>query len=211
MKRNGVEELQANGQEPLGVCVGRNGRKIEQSISYMLQHLNQPLHVATLAAAVSVSPSHYSALFKRWTGCSPIDYFIHLRMQLACRLFDRTSLNVKEVAAALGYDDPFYFSRIFKSVNRLAPSEYRMMPEKIKDDVRRTILPKALSWPESHDANQATLGRSLPGNGRARADSKGTPPLLRVFESSERTNKIGVVSRNHEEHRILHSRRKNFC
>ena len=51
MKRNGIEQLPTNGQGPLGICVGR---KIEQSIYYMLQHLNQPLHVATLAAAVSV-------------------------------------------------------------------------------------------------------------------------------------------------------------
>ena len=147
MKESGMGQL--NSQDPPRVR-GRRGRrnkggsgqeaarKIEQSISYMLQHLNQPLHVATLAAAVNVSPSHYCALFKRWTGCPPIDYFIHLRMQHACQLFDSTSLNVKEVAAALGYDDPFYFSRLFKAVNRVAPSEYRVMPEKVKATVRNT-------------------------------------------------------------------------
>ncbi len=210
MKRNGIEQLPTNGQEPLGICVGRNGRKIEQSIYYMLQHLNQPLHVATLAAAVSVSPSHYSALFKRWTGCSPIDYFIHLRMQQACRLFDCTSLNVKEVAAALGYDDPFYFSRTFKSVNRVAPSEYRMLPEKTKDTVKRTALQKALALSESNGANQETFGRPIPGNGRAGADQKTMPPLLSIFESSERTSET-VAPGNHEEHRVLHARRKNLC
>ncbi len=36
-------------------------------------------------------------------------------------------MSVKEVAAALGYDDPFYFSRIFKSVHDVAPSDYRAM------------------------------------------------------------------------------------
>jgi AraC-like DNA-binding protein len=137
MKSNGIERLPANGHRWVGVLAepdesfaGDNGvshaaQKIEQSISYMLEHLNQPLQVATLAAAVNFSPSHFSALFKRWTGCPPIDYFIHLRMQQACRLFESTSLNVKEVAAVLGYDDPFYFSRVFKSVNQLAPTEYR--------------------------------------------------------------------------------------
>jgi AraC-like DNA-binding protein len=80
-------------------------------------------------------------LFKRWTGHQPIEYFIHLRMQQACWLFDSTSLNVKEVAAALGYDDPFYFSRTFKMVNQVAPSEYRLMPEKSKDALKRAALP----------------------------------------------------------------------
>ena len=162
MKRSGIEQWQTNGRKALGLPVRHNGqpvsngngesdmvRKIEQSISYMLQHLNQPLHVSTLAAAVSVSLSHYSALFKRWTGYPPIDYFIHLRMQQACQLFDSTSLNVKEVAAALGYEDPFYFSRTFKSVIRVAPSEYRMMPKSQKDMVRNAASFPQLPVPRS--------------------------------------------------------------
>jgi AraC-like DNA-binding protein len=100
-------------------------QKIEQSISYMQQHLDKPLPVATLAVLANMSPSHYTALFKRRTGCAPIDYFIRLRMRQACHMLAATSLNVKDVAAVLGYEDPFYFSRLFKSVNQIAPSDYR--------------------------------------------------------------------------------------
>ncbi len=100
-------------------------RRIEQSIAYMQQHLDKPLHVSTLATLANVSPSYYTVLFKRQTGSAPIDYFIRLRMQHACHLLEATSFSVKEVAAALGYEDPFYFSRIFKSVNEVAPSAYR--------------------------------------------------------------------------------------
>jgi AraC-like DNA-binding protein len=143
MKRNGIEQLQANGQEALGILARRGewpigigeleiARKAKQSITYMMQRLDQPLHLANLAAAVNFSPSHFSALFKSWTGSSPIDFFIHLRMQHACWLLDNTSMKVQEVAAALGYDDPYYFSRAFKSVNRVAPSEYRLTPDKLK-------------------------------------------------------------------------------
>lgn len=119
-------------------------RKVGQTIAYMLQHLNQHLEVATLAALVNISPSHFFALFKRRTGCAPIDFFIRLRMQHACQLLEGTSLNVKEVAGVLGYDDPFYFSRTFKAVNHVAPSEYRMMPREMKDVVRNAALPPAL-------------------------------------------------------------------
>jgi AraC-like DNA-binding protein len=93
----------------------------------MTQHLNKPLPVARLAALANISPSHFFALFKRHTGCAPIDYFIRLRMRRASDLLSTTSLSVKEVAAVLGYDDQFYFSRVFKSVNRVAPSEYRAL------------------------------------------------------------------------------------
>jgi transcriptional regulator GlxA family with amidase domain len=116
--------------------------RIEQSVAYMTQHLNQPLQVATLAARVSISPSHFFALFKRRIGLAPMDYFTRLRMERACRLLEATSLSVKEVAAELGYEDPFYFSRVFKSVNQLAPSDYRMAWRNAagKDRVARPVM-----------------------------------------------------------------------
>ena len=99
--------------------------RIEQSVAYMTQHLDRPLQVATLAAQANISSSHFFALFKRRIGSAPMDYFTRLRMQRACGLLEGTSLSVKEIASELGYDDPFYFSRVFKSVNRVAPSDYR--------------------------------------------------------------------------------------
>ena len=103
-------------------------RKVGRSIAYMREHVNQPLQVATLAAYAKVSPSHFFALFKQITGCPPMDYFIRLRMRHACWLLDSTRASVKEVAAAMGYDDPFYFSRVFKAVNQVPPSRYRKSP-----------------------------------------------------------------------------------
>jgi AraC family transcriptional regulator, arabinose operon regulatory protein len=102
-------------------------QKINQSIAYMKQHLETPLQVSTLAALANLSPSHYTALFKQHTGYSPIDYLIRLRMHWACQLLDTTDLPVKSIAASLGYDDPFYFSRIFKTVNETSPSDYRLL------------------------------------------------------------------------------------
>ncbi len=201
MKRNGIERLPVTASRSFGLPAKRGERdvsngeshvaqKVEQSISYMLQHLNQPLHVATLAAAVNVSPSHYSALFKRWTGCPPIDYFIHLRMQHACRLFDSTSLNVKEVAAALGYDDPFYFSRTFKAVNQVAPSEYRMLPEKQKDSIRSGALSAALSYTEDDRTLPGENGQRVNGHGLTKAGRKIDSSPLPVLEPLEGITEI---------------------
>jgi AraC-like DNA-binding protein len=123
-------------EETKGVCQNQNERsadcgapeairRIEQSVAYMTQHLDRPLQVATLAAHVNISPSHFFALFKRRIGSAPMDYFTRLRMQRASRLLESSSLSVKEIAAQLGYEDPFYFSRVFKSVHGLAPSDFR--------------------------------------------------------------------------------------
>jgi AraC-like DNA-binding protein len=189
MNRNGFEQrLPMHGRGLFGIPAARKGRraanseshvarKIEQSISYMLRHVNQPLQVATLAAAVNVSPSHYSALFKRWMGIPPIDYFIHLRMRYACQLFDSTSLNVKEVAALLGYEDPFYFSRTFKAINRIAPSKYRMLPEKQKMMVRNAASISAAPGPGNNGNNQGETDRRAACYEPVESRMKVIPPL----------------------------------
>jgi AraC family transcriptional regulator, arabinose operon regulatory protein len=105
-------------------------RKIDQSIAYMMRHLDRPLQISELAQTAHISPSHFFALFKRWTGFSPIDYFIGLRMHHAGRLLTGTNMSVKETAAALGYDDPFYFSRVFKLVHGMAPRDFRLKTER---------------------------------------------------------------------------------
>ncbi|HEV2438254.1 MAG TPA: AraC family transcriptional regulator [Verrucomicrobiae bacterium] len=111
--------------------------KIDESVGYMLQHLNMPLQVATLAARVDLSKSHFTVLFKRYVGGTPIDYFIRLRLRQACHLLEDTRMSVKEIAYTLGYDDPFYFSRIFKSFNHIAPSNYRLRKGKTEEAARR--------------------------------------------------------------------------
>lgn len=112
------------GGRPNGLVSDIAGR-IQRSIAYMTEHLDKPLQISVLAAQASVSPSHYFALFKQQIGRPPIDFFIHLRMDHARELLDSTSSSVKEIAAIVGYQDQFYFSRVFKSVHRMAPTEYR--------------------------------------------------------------------------------------
>ena len=84
-------------------------RKIAQTIAYMREHLDQPLQVANLAAVANVSPSYYFALFKRWTGCAPMAYFTHLRMQRACHLLDATSASIKGLPPRWATTTPFTF------------------------------------------------------------------------------------------------------
>jgi AraC family transcriptional regulator of arabinose operon len=100
-------------------------QKISRTLTYMKQHLDQPLHLDTLAALANLSRSRYTALFKEQTGFAPIDYFNRLRMHRACQLLDTTDLTVKSVAIRLGYHDPLYFSRVFRSITEVSPVEYR--------------------------------------------------------------------------------------
>ena len=104
-------------------------QRISQTIAYMKQHLDRSLPLDSLASMASLSRSRYTELFRQQAGYAPIDYFIRLRMHHACQLLDTTRFSVKEVAATLGYTDPLYFSRVFRSVNDLTQTEYRKLPK----------------------------------------------------------------------------------
>lgn len=99
---------------------------VEMSISYMQQHLSQLLSLEEIARSVNFSTSHYSALFRKKTGYSPIEYFNHLKVQRACQYLHFTDLRVKEIADKLGFDDPYYFSRLFSKLMGMSPNQYRV-------------------------------------------------------------------------------------
>jgi AraC family transcriptional regulator of arabinose operon len=98
---------------------------LEAVQNLMLEHIGQPLDLNTLAAAASLSKYHFSNKYKGLTGSSPIKHFLNMKMEHACHLLDSSQLSVKGVAAALGYDDPLYFSRQFSKTVGLSPRAYR--------------------------------------------------------------------------------------
>lgn len=98
---------------------------IEQSVQYLREHLAEPVNVADLAASVSLSPSHFSALFKRHTGHPVLRYVTMLRMARARELLHVTNWTVANIAEEVGYPDPFYFARQFKKVHGVSPREHR--------------------------------------------------------------------------------------
>jgi transcriptional regulator GlxA family with amidase domain len=110
--------------------------KIEDVLQYMAINLDKQLTVSNLAGLARISPSHFFALFKRQTGRAPIEFFIHMKVHRACELLDETSLSIKEIAATLGYDDQFYFSRVFKSVTEFAPTQYRLLVPQARQQIK---------------------------------------------------------------------------
>jgi AraC-like DNA-binding protein/mannose-6-phosphate isomerase-like protein (cupin superfamily) len=99
---------------------------VEMSISFMQQHIASLLSLEIIARSVNFSTSHYSALFRKKTGYAPIEYFNHLKIQRACQYLHFTDLRVKEIADKLGFDDPYYFSRLFSKLMGMSPNQYRV-------------------------------------------------------------------------------------
>ena len=98
---------------------------LTKSIEFMRANVLRSLTLQELSRQAGLSPTRYSTLFRDQTGSSPVEHHIRLRMQAACHYLDATALSIKEVAAKLGYDDPYYFSRIFQKTLGCSPLAYR--------------------------------------------------------------------------------------
>lgn len=101
------------------------GDIITRTIDHMRKNLHTRLTVEEMASKNRLSVSHFSSLFRKATAMPPLDYFIHLKMQKACQLLYFGTNHVKEIAMELGYDNPYYFSRLFKKYIGTSPKEYR--------------------------------------------------------------------------------------
>ena len=103
----------------------QHGFNLERVQSFMLGNISQQLDLDTLAATARLSKYHFANKYKSLTGYSPIKHFLNMKMEHACHLLDSSNLSVKGVASALGYDDPLYFSRLFRKTIGLSPRAYR--------------------------------------------------------------------------------------
>ena len=98
---------------------------LEEVQNFMLEQIGRQLDLDTLAATAKLSKYHFANKYKTLTGYSPIKHFLNMKMEHACHLLDTSELSVKGVAAALGYDDPLYFSRLFSKTIGMSPRSYR--------------------------------------------------------------------------------------
>jgi AraC-like DNA-binding protein/mannose-6-phosphate isomerase-like protein (cupin superfamily) len=98
---------------------------VDRSIEYMQNHLDKALTLESIASEINLSVSHYSNVFRKKTGYSPVVYFNHLKIQHACRYLQFTTLRINEIATKLGIEDPYYFSRMFTKLMGISPVEYR--------------------------------------------------------------------------------------
>jgi AraC family transcriptional regulator of arabinose operon len=109
---------------------------VEQAANYLRSNPTERISVADLAMMSRLSPSHFSALFKKHTGSSVLQYQKLLRMARARELLHTTTLPVADVGHAAGFSDPFYFARQFKQVHDVSPRQYRQSSEHVS---RRSV------------------------------------------------------------------------
>lgn len=98
----------------------------ESARIYLEQHVHEAITVQKLADSLKISTRHLLRVFKERYGKGPQRYLQQHRIELAKQYLQTDRLSIKEIAAALGYEDEYYFSRAFKKEVQIAPSTYRL-------------------------------------------------------------------------------------
>lgn len=101
--------------------------RITAAIHFMRKNIGKKLTLKEIAASTGYSPAHFSVLFNRRTGYSPIVYFNQLKIQQACQYLDFTGMKMKQICLKIGIDDCYYFSRLFVRIMGMSPRTYKSM------------------------------------------------------------------------------------
>jgi len=95
------------------------------AIEFLEQNIQRPLTLAQIAEAAGMSVRQCTRLFRQHLGCSPVSFFIGLKMSSAKVLLSVSSLSVQQVGMEVGYDDPYHFSSQFKQRIGQSPQIFR--------------------------------------------------------------------------------------
>ncbi|MEA5016659.1 MAG: response regulator [Candidatus Limiplasma sp.] len=98
---------------------------INAALRYIDEHYAEPLDLTTVAQAVYITPAYLSLAFKQQTKTNFVEYLNQRRIEKACELLSHMDLKTYEVAQRVGYQDEKYFSRVFKKLKGVNPSQYR--------------------------------------------------------------------------------------
>ncbi len=93
----------------------------------LIEHnLSGQISVADLAEKLGINPSYLTRIFKQKHSKSPKDYILDHKIKRAKELLKNTDVSVTDIARSVGFDDPLYFSRLFKKRTTLTPTKYRV-------------------------------------------------------------------------------------
>lgn len=106
-------------------ATGNVQEQIERAAAYFNENYNTKISIDDYAESLHISTNWFIHNFKQYAGMSPAQYILSLRMVNAQSLLERTTHNIKEISEIVGYENPLYFSRVFKKEIGKSPAQYR--------------------------------------------------------------------------------------
>jgi AraC family transcriptional regulator, glycine betaine-responsive activator len=125
MVYNAVRDATAEQRVSLQSRHGMRNPHLAQAIQMMQDNIDAPLSPGEIAEKTGISTRQLERLFGRYLNCSPKKYFVEMRLHRAQALLVQTDKSVTEIALACGYDSPGHFSRVYRAVFDVSPSQQR--------------------------------------------------------------------------------------
>ena len=100
-------------------------RQLRMVEDHVMEHLDEEISVQMLAELVGLSPFHFSRVFKRATGMSPLQFVTRERITRAQQLMRETSRSLIEIGLEVGYASPSHFAHVFRRIVGVTPTSFR--------------------------------------------------------------------------------------
>lgn len=100
-------------------------REMEMATQYFIENYSNEINIEEYALSRGMSISWFIRCFKRYTGTTPMHYIVAARIANAQTLLETTQYSVSEISRIVGYENPLYFSRLFRKLKGFSPSQYR--------------------------------------------------------------------------------------
>ncbi|MGO9308370.1 MAG: helix-turn-helix domain-containing protein [Spirochaetia bacterium] len=106
-------------------CDDSNSEQLaEKAKFFMEENIYREVDLGGFGDMLGVSTSQLNSVFKSYTAMTPYQYFISIKIRKAKELLESGDWSIKEVAFRLGFDDQYYFSRLFRKKTGIAPSRW---------------------------------------------------------------------------------------
>lgn len=99
--------------------------EIDRARAFFDEHYNEEISIEQYAVSRNMSTSWFNRSFRSAVGTSPMQYILDVRIRNAQTLLETTDYSVGNIASLVGYENPMYFSRLFRKAKGLSPSKYR--------------------------------------------------------------------------------------
>ena len=118
-------EMNRRLHQALPMAAGFVRDEMDRAKDYFREHYNEEISIEQYAVSRNMSSSWFGKSFAAAAGMSPKQYILELRIRNAQLLLETTDGTVSEIAQIVGYDNPMYFSRLFRKAKGLSPQKYR--------------------------------------------------------------------------------------
>ena len=109
--------------------------EMEFARRYFNEHYNEPISIQEYAESRNMSVCYFQRNFKQIVKHTPMQYLLTIRVNNAASLLETTDYSMAEIAAIIGYEDPLYFSRLFRKIKGVSPRDYRNL---VKDGAKES-------------------------------------------------------------------------